>query len=437
VLYIFIASIFVFTLLSGSGIIRGASPLCDMQVEAFMDVLNRAQATEGAIVDMHGNAITTGAAPGRPAQLVYPEEFGFLVGYNCRRFARYGLRHGLDRYLNHMLDDNDTGATVRLTLSNALQIRAYEAIGNTAGSAIVIENSTGRVLALASRADIPFNPNMLDAYMEIYNAHEGFFLPYGWTERTPPGSTFKLITAASALEHGFTAGQLSFNDTGRIDIPGGSVIRNFNNSSFGQISLGCALMFSVNTYFANLALELGTERLDATMRRFMLDSTLELDFATIRSSFDWGNGSLFYVAQTGFGQGRLQMTPLHLAMVIQSIANDGVMLAPHVISDITAGCGTVARRGSTSAIAETVSAGTAQILRSMMISTAHSYGLTYERFGVVGAKTGTAELGSGYNQVYLGAFTEEYTIILSRNYTTGTSSQLIRPMMGLLESIIN
>jgi len=432
VLFMMVISVFVFVLLSGSGIVPGASPACEIRVEAFMDAINRTLTTEGSFIDRDGNALTTGAGPGRPAMLVYPEAFGFLLGYNSTRFARYGLRHRLDWYLNHLLDDYYIGSTVQLTLSTALQLKAYELIGDTAGSVIIMENASGKLLALASRATIPFNPNLLDDNMATYNAYEGFFLPNGWTERTPPGSTFKLITAAAALEHGFSEEELRFYDMGSINIPGGSVINNFNNNRFGQITMERALMFSVNTYFANLALELGTTRLDTTMHQFMLNSTIELDFATITSAFDWGNGSLFYLAQTGFGQGRTQMTPLHLAMVTQSIANDGTMMTPYVIQEITTGNGTVVRSGSPTVLTETISPYTAQALQAMMVQAAHSYGLTYAQFGTVGAKTGTAELGTGYNQVYLVVFTDNHTIVMSRNYTTGTSSQLIQPMMALL-----
>jgi len=425
---------FLVALMLQCGAVLGANPEADILREKAINELNHSLIIEGSIIDTNGETITYAETAGQSAQHIFPEEYGFLIGYNNRQYGKYALRGKLDSFLYGSEDETGRGCTVRLTTSNRLQTICYQAIGTVPGSAIILENKTGRILALASRAEILFNPNRLSEKMDEYNSHEGFFLQNGWTEKDPPGSIFKIITSACALENTLTQEELEFVDTGALDIPGGSKVHNFRQEVHGMLDLQGAFSGSVNTYFANLAMSLGAARLEETMEKFMLGSDIELDFTTLRSSRDLGNRSPFLIAQTGFGQGRLQLTPLHLAMITQCVANDGTMLKPYLIEEIREGGKRPFLKGRTEVLSKAVDKKTAKALQEMMEYTAESrYRFSAESFGRVGAKTGTAELGNGMNHVYLCVFTEEYTIVLSRNRVEGASGQLTQPMKTILD----
>ena len=424
---------FCFWFVRGSGLVYGADPETDAARAALQEEVRLSAVTEGVIQDRNGQTISEGLAPGEPGFCYEPYAYGYLIGYSSTRYGTSGLRDRYDALL-HNGDKNGVGATLQLTTDNALQQYAYQLLGESPGSILVLDNRDGAILALASRNVEPFNINQIDEDWESLSTQEGMLLTLGvddWTD--PPGSVFKLVTAAAALEAGYDEAQLTYPDTGTYDADGFS-IHNAGNAVFGDLDLEDALVHSSNTYFAQLAVALGGYTLQQQAERFCIGTEVELDFATLHSSFDLGDVTAASLAQTGFGQGRTGISPLHLAMIYQSVANDGQMLRPYLVQQIFQGK-RVLQHGSKTELGQPVSRKTAQTLQDMLHQTALSYGFDLETYGWVAAKTGTAELGDGTHHIYLCGFTETYTFVLSRNQTLDGSSSLFPTASALLKAL--
>ena len=424
---------FCFWFVRGSGLIYGADPEVDQTRAVLAEEIRLAEVTEGAILDRDGQTVSEGLSPGEPGLCYQPYAYGYLIGYSSKLYGSSGLRNRYDTVL-HCGDKDGVGATLQLTTDSSLQQYAYQLLGEMPGSIIVLDNRDGGIIALASRVSTAFNVNQIDEDWENISAQEGMLLTLGvddWTD--PPGSVFKLVTAAAALEAGYTPEQLTYQDTGSYDADG-FCIRNAGNAVFGELDLCSALVNSSNTYFAGLAVSLGGYALQQQAERFCIGTEVALDFATLHSSFDLGDMSAAGLAQTGFGQGKTGLSPLHLAMIYQSIANEGQMLRPYLVQRVSQGKQVLAQ-GKKTEMEQPVSRETARALQEMLHQAALQYGFDEEAYGWVAAKTGTAELGDGSYHIYLCGFSEQYTFVLSRNQTSAGSSSLFPAAAALLKAL--
>ena len=248
----------------------------------------------------------------------------------------------------------------------------------------------------------------------------------GTFEKDPPGSTFKVITAAAALtmqeDENLDDSFLQFNDSGSY-IPAGSdfVITNFQNQVFGTIDMNTALAKSCNCYFADLGIRVGAEKLSKMMNAFMVGKDITIPYLdTIHSSYNIGNNDNAELAQTAFGQGNTTITPLHIAMMAQAIANDGIMLQPHIVKSIQSN-GRTLYRSSKNSLSTTTTHSVNEKLKEYMHSAALEYGLTESGYGMVYAKTGTAECANNRIHSYMMGFTDRYSFCISANNNNGSA----------------
>jgi len=378
---------------------------------------------EGDIIDRSGNIIMGYASAGSSSYANYPENvsYSYLLGYytlSAGRENMYGLRGNLKEYSLFTLDEANKGAAVRLTTDSGLQDYAYSLLGDGEGSIIVLDNETADVLCLASRSTITYNVNDLESF--ITSDVEGSQYRRGTYENDPPGSTFKVVTAAAALEkaadEGLDESWFAFHDTGTYTPEGSDyVITNYNSIAWGDVNLETAMNNSVNCYFADLGIKTGASKLKKTAEKFMLGKDIEIPFlTTIKSSMSFEDTEPITVAQTAFGQGDTEITPFHLALIAQAVANDGKMMQPHIVESIKSGSlplyQKVNRRLSRSTDEET-----AETLKEILHSTAEGYGLYENTYGYVCAKTGTAECANDRIHTYMIGFTEKYSFCISRN----------------------
>ena len=435
-----IIALFIRHLVLQTGLVQGAAPEIDAMK---MNVERREQlkiTTEGNIVDRFDEYITVGENAGEAAKIVFPESYSYIIGYNSRMYGLSGLRQTMGYYLFDVTDENKKGCTVSLTVDNELQSLAYSILRDREmkGSITVLDNKTGEILGLASRREIDFDirEEALEKNWEKYNSYEGFFLQLGVKEAEAPGSTFKIITSAAAFIK--EKDDYIFQDTGSFVPEGGAEIHNAGRAAYGEVDLEKAFVSSVNTYFASLACnEIGGKTLKETSSAFMFNEDIELDFTTLSPRFSLGDYSQNTIAQTAFGQGLTQISPLYLAMVVQSIANEGEMLKPYLIKNASLYEGKkVVYAGKTQKLANPLTPETAEKVKNLMISAGEEYGIS-EDGRVVGAKTGTAEIPGGLYHLYFAAFTEDYTIVISRNDaqsydTSGSLVELIKPILNYL-----
>ena len=429
--------------------------LFDKKAEPVIEI-NPYDVYEGTFVDRNGIEITRLAdEPGKPAVCEYPESFSYIIGYNSDRIGLSGLRHTLQGFVFEGGKDN-VGASVGLTLDASLQEKAYDLLEATVGSLTVIDASTGEVLAMASRGDpyIDMNINEIDDVFEepyiddngtsfsdrtkLYNSIDEFWYNRATLAEHPPGSCAKIITATALVKNGME--DLEYYDEGS-ELDG--MITNFQGGVYGWVDLEDALNHSINTYFANAGLTLGAVRLKQTYKDFMIGEPIELDFTTLDSQFsNSGDYSKYNIASIAYGQGSLIMSPFHLAMCASAIMNDGVMMKPYMINQITNDEKSV-YKGKAEVLNKVIDKSGAKTVRELLHSNAYYYGF-YDYFDeeevYIIAKTGTAETGGSADHTYFTAGVQigdhVFGICIDNVYATQTGFSMKDKIISIIEDLL-
>ena len=312
--------------------------------------------------------------------------------------------------------DGTKGQSAILTIDDDLQNQVYQTLCNymsptgEIGSAVVMDVKTGAILADVCFPTYDYN-DLAGAQEKMQQDETEKNLEPGYpvTYKSPqtPGSIFKVLTAVAMLDHGmgdYTVANTSFTmDSGwtcnAVPYHAGSLSVDYDDT----LDMETALNVSSNVYFAKAALELGADGLNETAEKFMLrndSQELLLDFGNVRYNWDT-DVSDEILAQTGFGQGRTELTTIQAAMIMQAIANDGVLLKPYIVEKLVDADGKTVYRSDVTKLSDATSKKTADIVTGYLRSTAEEccklHGLEterslFEKYGVVG-KTGTAETG--------------------------------------------
>jgi peptidoglycan glycosyltransferase len=356
-----------------------------------------------------------------------PRLFAHVTGFSSPLFGRSEIERAFNeelsgnspeafrRNLADLLAGRErAGDAVHTTVREAVQETARDMVGDREGAVVAIEPGTGAVLALWSSPS--YDPNDLASHhlRETRAAWERLnedpakpLLNRAIRESYPPGSTFKLITAAAALENGFSPDQ-TFTDPAALDLPQTtSTISNFSGGTCngGQpITLTQALTVSCNTTFAQLGLELGPEALAEQATRFGFNTDWEFQLPGTAVSQMPADLDEPATAQSAIGQRDVRATPLQMAMVAAAIGNDGVMMSPRIVDRVEDTSGRIIREFPPEELtlpdqpnAQALSRSSANALQAMMENVVDAgSGQAVAISGVrVAGKTGTAQTGEG------------------------------------------
>jgi peptidoglycan glycosyltransferase len=258
-----------------------------------------------------------------------------------------------------------------------------------------------------------FDPNALathdtsaatTAYQQLLDADGDPLLNKATSQNYPPGSTFKLVTAAAALESGQYTADTVISAPDTYTPPGTSrAMSNFGGSSCsssGQMSLSDALRISCNTAFAELGVGLGDDALREQAEKFGFDADEDLTIPMkLADSVFPADLDQPQTAQSAIGQYSVRATPVQMAMVAAAIANGGTLMTPYLVDTVRTADLDVVSQTEPSEYSQAVSASTAQALTSMMLGVVQSgSGTAAQISGVqVAGKTGTAQTVSGEN----------------------------------------
>ncbi len=363
----------------------------------------------------------------------YPagEEFAHAIGYSYPlSLGRSGLESfrnaalsgetgtNLQAILDQLQGKRPQGDEVITTLDPAAQRVAIAALAGHSGAVVALDPRTGAVTVMASSPS--YNPNALraeSAYKRIVGDTTGKPLVNRATQfGYAPGSTFKVVTATAAIDTG--AYTPSSTISGRNDIPiSGVALQNDHDESFPQITLTQALVHSVNTVWAQVAVHLGKDTLARYMERFGFDHKPRLDYPAdeMSSSGEYESGKLLSptsalvdVGRMGIGQDKLEVTPLQMAEVAAAVANHGTLMVPHLTDRIVNSEGQTVQQISPRVQSVVMKPATASAVAGMMEAVVNEGTGTAARIpGVqVAGKTGTAEtlLGNSINNVWFIAF---------------------------------
>lgn len=356
-------------------------------------------------------------------QRIYSEgdKYSGVTGYFTLNQGSTGLEGSLNRQLSGTANSQffdqlnaiitgqePTGASVATTLDAEAQQAAWDAMQGYEGAVVAIEPATGRILALVSTPG--FDPNALASHttsdvIEQYTAlDEASPSPlqnraYGGAQYSP-GSTFKIIMTAAALENGY-APDSQFDNPATLTLPGTST--DINNPVVGQcggggdtVSMATALNLSCNIPYAELAQQLGSDTVADMAEAFGFNSTTSIPMTTTASRYprDLDDAQLMLSA---FGMSSVRVNAIQNAMVVAAVANGGVLMQPSLVDSVIGADLSVLDEFEPAELGRPISAATSSTMVDMLVDGVSNGAASGARIdGVaVGGKTGTGENGPG------------------------------------------
>ncbi|MER6167454.1 peptidoglycan D,D-transpeptidase FtsI family protein [Streptomyces violaceorubidus] len=323
---------------------------------------------------------------------------GILTGNDDRLFFR--------NTLDMITGKKREGGNVVTTLNSAAQKAAYDGLKKQGakGAVVAIEPSTGKILSMASYPS--YDPTAFagsdtaagEAWNRLQkkNNPDDPMLNRALREVYPPGSTFKVVTAAAALEHGkYDSADEKTDSPLPWTMPGTTTeLKNEGNIPCENATLREALRVSCNTVFGKLGYDLGNDEMLETAKKF---GFTEEQFVPVRSSASVFSDNMndSQVALSSIGQYNTAATPLQMAMVSSAIANNGTLMKPYMVDELQAPNLDTIEKTDPEEMSKPLSADNAQILQSMMETVVEDgTGTNAKIDGVkVGGKTGTAQHG--------------------------------------------
>ena len=389
-------------------------------------LLEQQQIERGRILAADGTVIARSIAKGNGANKRYvrryPEGklYGHPIGYSFVREgdSEFEQFHNdtlvgnesefssiLDELLGHTQEGNDIVTSIdpeaqRVALSGLEAIQAGGGLGEGFGAVVAIEPSTGAVKAMVSNP--PYDPNRIPYESTELNSqlNRTPLFNRATQGQYPPGSTFKVVTAAAGLDSGAITPDTPIDAPGTLEVEGTPLENDFGQSFFGA-TLDTALTNSVNTWFGQLGQQLGNDTMFEYMERFGFNSKPPIDLPEeqVSASGVFSEEELLDhndpvdLARMAIGQERLAVTPLQMAMVAATVANGGKLMKPQIWSRVVDPDGRVTDRLDPSQYSQPISEETAAELTTAMEGVVSAgTGTNAAIPGVpVAGKTGTAE----------------------------------------------
>lgn len=354
--------------------------------------------TRGKIYDRTGKVLAETVEGKDSAKRVYPEGrlYSHVIGYCSQVYGKSLLEREFDSELLGKGDidlfqgDKKQGFDLNLTIDNELQRYAYSQLNGRKGALVAMNPKTGEVLAMISLPDFEPDAETLEKnWNGIVEDENSPLLTRASQGLYPPGSTFKIVTAAAAFENGLQ-GKL-FEDTGRFKA-GSLEVENYNKKAYGSITVEDAFRVSSNQVFCQIGFDLNSEIMLGVSERFGINSALDFDIPTAKSRIEYKKMSVSDSALVAIGQGQLLATPLQMAAICSTVANGGYMVKPYLVGSVSKN-GVVLSETKKKNIGQPISRECAKYLEGLMIDVVANGTGTRARINgfTVAGKTGTAE----------------------------------------------
>ncbi len=385
------------------------------------------QIKRGKILSADGKVLAISKPIGKGSSKYYTRHypqgslFGNPVGYDFISAGRTGIeesendvlvgqKNEFSSILEQLQGQTQQGSNLTTTLDAGAQQLATDKLQSLGqpGALVALDPQTGAIKAMVSTPGYDPNevkhPDKLDAFNNPPEGSPAVIFNRATQGTYPPGSTMKVVTAAAALDSGEYTPDSVINGNSGIKISG-VPLANDGGEDFGDISLTDALTNSVNTVFAQIGEKLGGDTMYEYMKRFGFFSTPDIDYPPNQIApsgvYNTDTGKLITnpsdvdIGRVAIGQERLLVTPLQMAMVAATIANDGKMMRPTFLQQVTDPDGRVTEELDPEEIRQVISPDAANQLTDMMVNVTKegtAAGLTVGGGSVTFAgKTGTAE----------------------------------------------
>jgi peptidoglycan glycosyltransferase len=337
-----------------------------------------------------------------------------VYGSSLLEHVEDGILSGTDPMLSPLALINDLtrartpGGDVVTTLNAAAQRAAYTGLGSRRGAVAALEPATGRILALVSTPS--YDPESLSgngvtvgrSWAQLNEDPNKPMLNRAVRQTYPPGSTFKVVTAAAALDAGVVRDLDRPTDSpDPYTLPGTTTRLTNGNEGCENAPLRVAFEWSCNTVFAKLGADVGVEDMAATAEAFGFNDTdLRIPYSVATSTFDTTVDKA-QLALSSIGQYNTRATPLQMAMVAAAVANGGQLREPYLVERTTTAHGATVQSAGPRPVRQAMHPSTAVRMRALM------RGVVEEGTGrnaaipgaIVGGKTGTAQHGIGNSGV--------------------------------------
>lgn len=376
-----------------------------------ISLMNELSVERGTIFTDDGSVLAQSKPSGDTFKREYPygDMMAAVTGYYDPIRGRSGLELSQNNYLaglseaatpqdwfNSLIDKKKRGSDITITLKPYVQETAWQSLGDRKGAIVVLDPGTGAVLAMVSRPS--FNPgNIAKDWSALATSPDSPLINRATQGRYPPGSTFKTITAAAALESGAAHPGTLFNGPSKLFVDGGKV-SNYGGQSYGRLSMSSAFAKSINTVFAQVGLKVGAEELVARSRDFGFNSKPPFDIPLEASEIPTpASMDSTMLAWTSVGQGKTLATPLQMALVAAGVAANGEVAEPFLVAEARDYRGNLLYSHKKDNWRKAMKPAAAAKLASMMeqvVLSGTGSGAQIADTRVAG-KTGTAETGDG------------------------------------------
>lgn len=338
-----------------------------------------------------------------------PIIYSHIIGYSDKIVDKYGLEKELNDYLvgkegskilktfKSIINKNYdpyTGDDITLTTDTALQekTRSVLSANSDKGSVVIMNPKTGEVLSMVSLPD--FNSqNIAQDMQKINEANNGALFNSATKGKFAPGSVYKIVTTTAILESGISQ---KYTDEGMEKIDNGREFKNAGNKIYGRVDLKRAFTNSLNTYFVRKSVDMGIDIMGQVSEKYMINKKVnfELPLETSTWTFKRNGFDRTALAAGGIGHDTILVTPLEMCMIASTIANDGVMMQPHLVKKIDSSDGKNVLRNTPTVLSEVTSKENADQITKYMVNVVNN-GTGTEAYvsGLkVAGKTGTAQL---------------------------------------------
>lgn len=368
----------------------------------------------GKILDNAGNVLAKTVVHEDGSEIreyPYGETYAHVVGYADKGKSGLELAQNfnmltsnaffLEKIVKEMQDQKNIGNNIVTTLNTELQQTAEDALGNNKGAVVVMEPSTGKILAMVSKPG--FDPNHVKENWDQLNSSQDSVLYNRATMgQYAPGSTFKIVSTLEYLRENSNPDEFTHECESEITVDG-TTIHCFNNAVHGQENLKDAVANSCNTAFSRIGLSLDRGKWKNTANELLFNSKLPCPLPYKSSKFVLDkNSDTGKVMMTAIGQGDTLMSPYHMALITSAIANGGILMKPYLVDQITNYTGTTVKKYMPEKYGELMTSEEAAKLSEYMKAVVE-YGtgksLSGESYSVAG-KTGTAEVSMDKKQVH-------------------------------------